>query len=298
MTLTRRGFLTLAGATCAASRLSAGAPMAFWRGTALGAAAQVVLSGITGNQALPLFRAIEAELSRIEGLFSLFRADSALSRLNREGVLPAPDPEFLALLSLAREMYHATEGAFDPSVQPLFAVHARAAASGRAAWPHEIAAAQALVGFDLVEMDERSVRLRRPGMALTLNGIAQGYATDSLARLLRREGLRDVMVNAGEIRATGRLNGQGWPVRLPSGRSLTLTDRAVATSDASGTLISGPLGVGHIFAPDGGTVLRSGPISALHDSAAVADAASTAAVVLPDDRLHLLDRLGVDFLRA
>lgn len=298
MTLTRRRFLTLAGATCAATRLTAGTPVAVWRGTALGAGAQVVLSGLSEDEATPIFRAIEAELSRIEGLFSLYRADSALSRLNRDGVLRAPDPDMLALLSLAREMYHATEGAFDPTVQPLFAVHAKAAALGRAAWPDEIAAAQDLVGFDRVTMDESSVRLGRSGMALTLNGIAQGYATDRLSGLMRRQGLRDVMVNAGEIRAMGRLNGQGWPVRLPSGRSLDLTDRAVATSDAAGTLISASLGVGHIFAPNGGTGLRTGPISALHDSAAVADAASTAAVVLPDDRLHLLGKVGVDLLRA
>lgn len=298
MTLTRRRFLSLAGATCAASRLTAGTPAAVWRGTALGAAAQIVLSGIAEHEAAPIFRIIEAELSRIEGLFSLYRSDSALSRLNREGVLRAPDSDMLALLSLAREMYYITEGAFDPTVQPLFAVHARAAASGRAAWPHEIAAAQALIGFDHVWMDESSVRLERPRMALTLNGIAQGYATDRLSHLMRQQGLRDVMVNAGEIRAMGRLAGQGWPVRLPSGRSLALTDRAVATSDAVGTLISASLEVGHIFAPTGGILLRSGPISALHDSAAVADAASTAAVVLPNKRLHLLGKVGVELVRT
>ncbi|WP_373418468.1 FAD:protein FMN transferase [Sagittula sp. MA-2] len=89
-----------------------------------------------------------------------------------------------------------------------------------------------MVGLDSVTMDDTAVRLGRSRMALTPNGVAQGCATNSLSRRLHRKGLRDVM-NAGEICAVGRLDGQGWSVQMPSGRSLGLTIRAVATSTRS-----------------------------------------------------------------
>ena len=56
-------------------------------------------------------------------------------------------------------------------------------------------------------------------MALTLNGIAQGYIADRVVALLRAEGLSDVLVNTGELRALGgHPDGGGWPVSLNDGK--------------------------------------------------------------------------------
>ena len=48
------------------------------------------------------------------------------------------------------------------------------------------------------------IGFRRPGMAVTLNGVAQGYITDRVADLLRVRGFDNVLVELGEIRALGR----------------------------------------------------------------------------------------------
>lgn len=294
--LTRRRFLVVTAAACAATRATAGTPLATWRGHALGAHAEVALAGVTQAEAAPVFTAVAAELERIERLFSLYRPDSALARLNRDGVLRDPEPDMLQLMSLARAIHEVTEGAFDPTVQPLFALHAGALAGGRVD-ADRLRDARARIGFDKVAVGMDAIRFRRAGMAMTLNGIAQGFATDRLVQLLARAGLRDVMVNAGEIRARGDGAGDGWPVTLPGGRTLRLRDRAAATSELGGTLV-GP-GVGHIFDPVGRPGrLRREPVTALHDSAAVADAASTAAVVLADRQLSLLGKLDVEIVRG
>ncbi|EPX77931.1 FAD:protein FMN transferase [Salipiger mucosus] len=291
--ITRRRFLTITAAACAASRLSAAAPVARWRGHALGAHAELALAGVSQEDAAPVFSSVAAELERIERLFSLYRPDSALTRLNRDGVLPDPAPDFLHLLSVARTVYSVSEGAFDPTVQPLFTLYAEAANGGRSD-PDRVKEVRRRIGFDKVSVASDAVRFRRDGIAMTLNGIAQGFATDRLAELLTRAGLRNVAVNAGEVRVVGQGAGSGWPVRLPGGRMLRLTDRAVATSELGATMIDPDAGVGHIFDPAGrrGT-LRAKPVTALHESAAMADAASTAAVVLSDRQLPLLRKIGV-----
>lgn len=292
--ISRRRLLAITAAACAAPRLSAAAPVATWRGHALGAHAEVALAGLSQDEAAPVFAAITAELERIERLFSLYRPDSALSRLNRDGVLPDPDPDVLHLMSVARAVHAVTEGAFDPTVQPLFALHAETS-SGVPPDPDREQEARGRIGFDRVSVAADGVRFRRDGMALTLNGIAQGFATDRLADLLTRAGLRNVMVNAGEIRVLDHDDGPGWPVRLPGGRVLRLTDRAVATSELGATMVGPGAGIGHIFDPAGRAgALRTAPVTAFHDSAAMADAASTAAVVLTNNQLPLLRKIGVE----
>jgi thiamine biosynthesis lipoprotein len=110
-------------------------------------------------------------LRGIERQFSLFTG-SELRRLNAMGRLAHPSDELLAVLRLAGQVHDATAGAFDPSVQPLW----QARRLGQ-----DEAAAAALVGWQNIHIDQAEIRLMFPGMALTLNGIAQGFAADRLA---------------------------------------------------------------------------------------------------------------------
>ena len=86
---------------------------------------------------------------------------------------------------------------------------------------------------------------------------------------------------------------------LPGGQVVRLTGGAAATSRLTGTLVDPGAGVGHIFDPAGrrGT-LRSEPVTALHESAAVADAVSTAGGVMEDRPLHLLDRVDAKIIHG
>ena len=146
-----------------------------WRGIALGAEARLILAHPDSDR---LVAAALDELARLERIVSLYRRDSELSRLNAAGMLDAPSTELVELLALAGLVHDATGGVFDPSIQPLWAAYAAAGAEGRAPTDPERTAALARVGWEGVTVDPGRITLR-PGMALTLNGIAQGYIVQS-----------------------------------------------------------------------------------------------------------------------
>ena len=95
-----------------------------WEGIALGAGAQIRLYRTDGRLAESVIQKALAEVERLEKIFSLYRDDSDLSRLNREGRLNQPSADLLAVLSLSRHLHRLTGGAFDPSIQPLWHVYA------------------------------------------------------------------------------------------------------------------------------------------------------------------------------
>jgi thiamine biosynthesis lipoprotein len=137
-----------------------------------------------------------------------------------------------------------------------------------------------------------------PGMAVTLNGIAQGYVTDRVADLLRRRGLR-ALVDMGEIRALGAApDGRPWPVGLEDpaapgqvAETIALDDLAVATSGGYGTRFDAAGRFNHIFDPaDGRSSWRYGAVSVVAADATTADALATAFCLLAEERIAALAR--------
>lgn len=252
----------------------------------MGAAASITLAH---PDPAPIVARARAEIARLEAIFSLYRADSALARLNATGRLDAPPFELLACLSLAAAVHAATEGRFDPTVQTLWTLYAERHSEGRAPNGREIAATLDRVGWRHVEVDAAGVRFARSGMALTLNGIAQGYVADRIADLLAAEGLTDVLVDMGELRALGgHPDGGAWPVGLDVAgeivpRAVHLRDRALASSGPLGTAFDAAGRIGHILDPSTGRPAEAGwrLVSITAPEAGLADALSTAACLLP-----------------
>jgi thiamine biosynthesis lipoprotein len=277
--VSRRRFIAISAAALAAGGARA-APATRWTGVALGARTAITLAH---PEAARLVAAARDEVARLEAVFSLYRATSALSCLNRDGALDAPPMELVECLGIAGAVHAATGGAFDPTVQPLWRTYAQAFAAGHAPDEGTIAAARNRVGWAAVDVAPDRVAFRRPGMEMTLNGIAQGYIADRVTRLLEEEGLRDILVDTGELRATGGMPGGGaWPVQLPGGRDTGLRDRALATSAPLGTAFDAAGRVGHILDPRSGYPApaygRSVTVTA--PTAALADALSTALCLL------------------
>lgn len=288
-TLSRRRFLSLSAAAVA---LPAGAgaslPTAHWRGRALGAAASMTLTGINQEAAGNLFTAVESELARLERVFSLYREDSALTRLNKNGHLADPPAELLEVIALSDSLFHATGNAFDPTVQALWQVYASHAASEEPPSESEIQDALDQTGWRQLQFDSAEISFSREGMALTFNGIAQGYIADKVAELLRARGLTQVLIDMGEISAQGRRpDGRLWRagIATPDGKilkRLPLKDRALATSAPRGTLLDPAGRRGHIIDPRNGLPTESWKlVSVSAESAALADGLSTAFCLLP-----------------
>ncbi len=202
-----------------------------------------------------------AALQRIEQQMSLYRADSALSRLNRDGRLDAPPAELRELLALALDIARRSDGAFDPTVQPLWLAFAGAQSQGRLPTRDEVAAARALVDWRGLRLTHDGVaRLAATGMGVTLNGIAQGYAADRVRAVLQRHGIRHALVDAGEYAMTGRNpNGERWTLGIADPRMdgrlvarLFADGRCVATSGDDQTTFSADHRHHHIFDPHTG----------------------------------------------
>lgn len=256
------------------------------------------------SDAALLDRALDAawrEIAHVEHAASLFRAESALSQLNRSGTLDNPPEALLQMLTEAIDIARLTDGAFDPTVQPLWRLYANAYAAGRTATDAEIASASALIGWRDIEVSQKRIRFARPGMALTLNGVAQGFATERCLAVLKKHGIENAFLNTGEIGVAGqRDEHSAWTAAIADprhpGEYVALAQPLsgiLATSGDYATVWSADFSHHHILDPK---TLRSptetASVSVLAQSGSMADGLATAMMVMgPEKSLALARRL-------
>lgn len=273
-----------------------------WKGIALGSGAELRLYHTNRKTAELLVGKVLAEVARLEKIFSLYRDDSLISKLNREGRLNDPPADMLALLSLSSDIHKMTKGAFDPTIQPLWDMYAgyfRRHPNTETPPPQrEIEKALGLVGFDNVRFDNRTVAFAKKGMGLSLNGIAQGYITDKVVELLRKNGIRRALVDMGEIRGFDLDKRHTWQVgiRNPSDEekvllTVPLQNEAFATSGGYGTTMDEAGRFTHLFDPRTGvSTPRYRSISVMAATAATADALSTAFSIMDEADIQTASR--------
>ena len=122
------------------------------------------------------------EVDEIERQLSVFKAESAVSLLNREAASRAVPVErsLFELLWLCKELYDETEGAFDITSGPLTRCWGFLKREGRIPSDVEIARARVVVGSDKLVLDRkaRSVGFKLAGTEINLGSIGKGYALD------------------------------------------------------------------------------------------------------------------------
>lgn len=262
-----------------------------WNGLAFGTEVSIAFAPPLPAEARRLSALCSAEVKRLEAMLSLAEESSAVRRLNREGRLDVPPKELVEILDLCRALHHATAGAFDVTVQPLWELyedHFRRSPGDRTGPPEAaLRQARAKVGFDAVEVGRDQVCFRKPGMALTLNGINQGFVTDRVTDLLRGAGVTSALIDLGEFRAIGTSpEGQPWsigirgPAQEPVG-TVPLANRALAVSSGSGWTFDPEGRFHHIFHPQSGKVRPQTEVLAVSaPTAAWADGLATAGLVM------------------
>ena len=271
------------------------------RSWALGSDVTMTILGAATSRAEQALDAAFAELETVEQVMSLYRPDSQLCRLNRDGVLDRPHPYLVEVLLAARETSRQSDGAFDVTVQPLWDLFASARRRGELPTDEQVSAARESVDWQALDVASHRVRLHSPARAVTLNGIAQGFAADRAVAALRRNGIEHALINSGEIGALGcKPDGADWTVGIQHPREAdayvslaALNGRSLATSGDYETAFTADFSQNHIFDPRTGlspTALAS--VSILAPTAMQADALSTAAMVLgPERTLALIDQL-------
>ncbi len=269
---------------------------------ALGTEISLVVYNEDGAVAERALSAAFKALDEVENVLSLFRPQSQISCLNRDGVLDRPHPDLVHVMREAIAWSRLTDGAFAPTVQPLWKLHAQ----GGVPNPGPLQATRQLVDWRKVAVDARRVRLG-PGQEVTLNGIAQGFAADRVRDVLKAHGIRYALANSGEFGAIHQKpEGESWRIgiqhpRIPEAHvALAELDNCfLATSGDYETKFSEDFSAHHIFDPATGrspTVLSS--VSVVAPTGLEADALSTAIFVLgPDKGLELASsRSGVEAL--
>lgn len=181
-------------------------------------------------------RAME-EMDRLIGIFSRYEHDSAITVLNEVGRLDGSPPELTTVVDGSRAYHALSRGAFDVSIAPVLDLVV-SAPNGMPAIG-ELRDALDLVGTEGIVLEGRRVNFARPGMRITLDGIAKGFIVDAVADVLRHHRIRNYLINAGgDIRTAGRKPGRRpWTVAVQDpakdGRypdTIHLSDAAVATS--------------------------------------------------------------------
>jgi thiamine biosynthesis lipoprotein len=270
-----------------------------WEGTSLGAPASIQLYHTDEKLAREAIQAGLAELARQEAIFSVYRADSAISKLNRHGVLENAPADFINMLTRALTLAGISEGVYDPTIQPVWQLYfrhftgANPDPSGPAA--RALHDALELVDWRGVEVDKASSRVSfaRPGMGLTLNSGAQGYITDRVADVLRAYGFDRMLVDMGEPRALStKPDGSAWRIGIanPADIGATVTtlevvDKCVATSGGYGTLFDAEGRFTHIIdTKTGQTAPKLLGVSVVAKQGIIADGLSTAMLMAPVEK--------------
>lgn len=276
------------------------------RTVALGTDVSIIALHERPEQARRAIEAAFAALERVEQVMNLWRPDSQLSQLNRAGRLGDPHPDMLAVLRYAAEVSGSTGGAFDVTVQPLWDIYEAARKQKTIPSDQQIGDARKRVDWRGVHVSDKEVRLA-DGTAVTLNGIAQGFAADRLLATLRDHGIEHAMVNSGEIATAGeKAPGKPWTVGIQHPRRpdaylalAALSGRCMSTSGDYETTFTDDRLYNHIFDPATGrspTVFSS--VTVVAPTATQADALSTAIFVLGEEKGMRLVRqtAGVDAL--
>lgn len=273
-----------------------------------------------GETELPdLDAAINRRLKAINQSMSTYIEDSEISRFNQWADPTKKFPiskDFLKVMTVARQLYELTDGAWDGTIDPLVNLWGFGRVfKVRGVPPKEqIETLLPTVGFDMIEISEEGYLVKQnPAVSLDLGSIAKGYGVDVVARVIEDAGYTDYLVEiGGEVYAAGRrADGERWRIGINKPQKTAaynevykvseLENRAFATSgdyrnffEADGKRYS------HVLDPRNGWAVANGVVSVsiLADSCTVADGLATAVMVMGHEKgLELVNRLaGVEGL--
>jgi thiamine biosynthesis lipoprotein len=256
-----------------------------------------------------LLRLAEARLRRLDRLWSRFRPDSDLTRLNlAEGAAVPVAPETLDLVEQLVAAWQVTAGAFDPTLLPALVAAgdvasrddptARTMLPASAAWPGDPAG---------IAVDRAPGIARLPrGTAIDAGGLGKGLAADIAVADILAAGADGALVSVGgDVRVEGWAPHGAWSIavedpadRAAPGPVLALAAGGVATSAPAARRWRSSTGgeQHHLLCPTTGAPARE-PVAAVTVAAATAASAEALTKVPfaygPNGGVALLDAWGV-----
>lgn len=295
--ITRRRCLTILGVTLMApssilTKPAQSKPIQHitWHGILMGAKASITLATKNETHAKATLTKLLEEVKKLESYFSLYQENSLINQLNRKGTLENPPKEFKELIEQSQHFAKLTNGAFDPTIQPLFmaykSLNSTLPKNDLANHP-TVKQARELINWQAIKCEANKISFEKQNMAITLNGIAQGYITDKAVEILKENGFENTLVNFGEYHGLGSKtpnSNEGWMIQLGQQNTNNqapdlwpLKNNALAASSKNGYKFENAPSLHHMLDPKSGTNQTAWQeIYVLAKSATTADAVSTA----------------------
>lgn len=290
------------------------APLITRAGYSMGTLFQVKV--IHANEQLAT-AAAEAALAEIRNQDQLLSDYLPESELNQALAKAWPDPVEISqglydALNQAQDYAQLTQGAFDISVGPLVSLWGFRGGPLRIPSDKEIAKIQQKVGYQKILLLNHPPRLqlKAHGMKLDFGGIGKGRALDRAAAKLRQRGITIAALSCDSSSyylGAPPNSPRGWPVGVRHPRdpevvlnTLWVKDQGLSSSgDDQQYFEQGGERFSHILDPRSGRPAKYlGSLTVLAESAAKADALSTALLVLPSAQAKALAKAqGIRALR-
>lgn len=255
---------------------------------------------VSCNDAL---RTTVTHMEQVGDTINMYKPESPLSRLNREGRLENADPTLIKVIALAKEMAELTAGAFDPTVLPLLGLYKHVKAGGALPSQEELDRALRLVDYRNVHIEDAKIEFATSGMGLTLDGIGKGYVVDEGVRIINELGFGSVCIEAGgDLMVTGtKKDGSPWTIAIQNPRPekgkkqfiVKMQNSAIATSGDYMQSFTEDRSTHHIINPATGfSPPELASCSILAPTVAMADGLATSAMVMgPQKSIKLLESL-------
>jgi FAD:protein FMN transferase len=237
-----------------------------------------------------------AEIVRLDAMLSNYKTESDLSRLNREGHFHAVrvPADLYRVIEESDKYSKLSGGKYDITVAPLVDMWKAALRGDRVVSQAEQEKLRACVGYEKIELiPPDMVEFHSPCLRIDVGSIGKGYAVDRAVDILRTNGIKNALVDAGQstIYGMGAPPGQSaWEVHLrdPSNRvdpTVMLRENSVSTSEQTPPSLLGNETAGHIIDPDNGKPLETKyALSIVAKTGTASDALSTALLLLGPEK--------------
>lgn len=240
-------------------------------------------------------RAIDSMLIEIDNSLSTYQKKSLISKFNQADSVGEIDQLFTDVYTISKQVYEATNGAFDPTVAPIVNAWGFGFDNLHSTDSSVIDSLLNFVDYKKISLNKQNISKVEKGVMLDFNAVAQGYSVDVLGDLLEKRGIENYLVEVGgELKAKGvNMNDTLWRIGidrpLPDLKEreieaiVNLDNKALATSgnyrkfyEKDGTKYS------HTINPKTGYPVQHSLLSAtvVVDGCGYADAYATAFMVM------------------
>jgi FAD:protein FMN transferase len=198
-----------------------------YTGQAMGTVVTVFLWTDDEVKAARSAKAVFEEMKRIDRLMTTWLPDSEVSKINAAaGKKPVVvSQETFDVIARAQDVARRTRGIFDITVGAFKGLWKfDQDMDGTLPDPADVKKRLALVGYKHLALDKRkkTVFLKKQGMAITLGGIAKGYAVDKCVKLLHDLDYTSFMIQAGgDMYVSGKKSAAPWVVGIRDPRAKT-----------------------------------------------------------------------------